>query len=169
MNALQRLLEQLQGAHTQAGVQEPGSGHLQALRAAQAGFAGQPVAAQAGVAPLVGGQLGGSQAGDPLTNLVAGFQKWSQAHGQGPERYRDLAEGQRTLSGQVGGPGEAVRQVTDPSQQGLAQLIRVNQSGNARQGQGFETYELGHGLAAHIYYDPKTGKRQVVKFRRPAA
>jgi hypothetical protein len=96
---------------------------------------------------------GGSQAGDPLRNFMLGLQQWSRG-GRTGDRIGSLLGAQQQL---------------DTSQQGLAAALKVNQSGNARAGRAFQTYDLGHGRMAHVYYDPKTGRRQVVKFQRPAA
>jgi hypothetical protein len=119
------------------------------------------------LAPDEAPDAGGSQAGDPLANLINGFQKWSQQHGGHTDPLAQLAQGHRTAGGMLEGfGGRGVRQVTDPSQQGLAQVARVNQSGNARNGLAFQTYDLGHGRFVHVYFDPKTGKRTPIYFNK---
>lgn len=178
MTGLQRLLDQLRLASAgggTGGMLAP-SGSLDVLKTGGAGGlpatdSAQKTSGEGSVPSLQPSQPAQtSQAGDPLANLVNGFQAWSRAHGGRGERYAQLAHGHRTAGGMLEGlGGRAVQQVADPNAQGLAQVGRLNQSGNARNGLGFQTYELGGGLMAHVYYDAKTGRRQVVKFRQPPA
>jgi hypothetical protein len=170
MNALQKLLE---------GYRDQSNSLLSALAQSTGGTLA-PSGVQGQVTPgaVQGAQLGKpglaaepSQAGDPLTNLINGYQAWARLHGGAGEKYAGLAQSHRDVGGGIENRlsgRSAVQQVTAPGGAGLAQLARVNQSGNERQGRGFQTYDLGNGQVAHVYYDAK-GRRQVVKFRRPPA
>jgi hypothetical protein len=106
------------------------------------------------------------QAADPqdaLTLLVQGYQKYLKRSGRQEDplagyQTRSRSRGDSTLVDEVA-PGRLV-----PGADGEA--FRVTSHG-PRAGMVHQRYELGKGRFANVYYDPKTGRRQVYRFRSP--
>lgn len=109
---------------------------------------------------LGGGEQGHSPQDDAAQLLVQGYQKYLKRSGRGQEPLlegltRKLGNGQTQMS-ETGGAGLV------PGADG--QSFRVTSHG-PREGMVHQRYGLGGGQFANVYYDPRTGRRQVVKFR----
>jgi hypothetical protein len=97
---------------------------------------------------------------DALTLLVQGYQKYLKRSGrqQDPmlDQTRSRHRGNSTLVEELT-PGKLL-----PAADGEA--FRVTSHG-PRQGMVHQRYDVGGGRLANVYYDPKTGRREVVRFR----
>jgi hypothetical protein len=98
---------------------------------------------------------------DALMLLVQGYQKYLKRSGRQEDplagyQTRARSRGNSTMVDEVA-PGEPV-----PSADGEA--FQVTSHG-PRAGMVHQRYDLGGGKLANVYYDPKTGRRQVYRFR----
>lgn len=85
-------------------------------------------------------------------DILAGFNlRGRQGKGQGKLEQMGAMLQRRPEAGAAGG---------DP----FASVLQLNQhAGGPREGKAYQEYRLGNALF-HVYIDPKTGRRQVVKF-----
>lgn len=113
----------------------------------------------------VGEPAGGSipSQDDALHLLIQGYQKYLKRSG----RNTDPLLQQRGVGGD--GPRGLVSRTQGELVPGAdGEQFRVTSHG-PRKGMVHQRYTLGDGLFANVYYDPRTGRRQVVRFKGRSA